>query len=60
MQDRRQREALGVCREPVYRALVRRRNALFELLDAMLVASAVPSFVHLSLARLFQRGWGSA
>jgi len=60
MQDQRQREALWVFRERVYHAFDRRRDALFDLLDALLVAGLVPAFVHLSLAGLFRRGWGSA
>src|SRR3954467_8252757 len=61
MSDRGQREALWLFRERVYQeGFDRRRDALFELLDALLVAGRVPSFVHLSLARLFRRGWGSA
>lgn len=60
MQDRTQREALWVFREQVYHAMQRRRDALFEMLDALLVAGSVPVFVHLSLALLFRRGWGSA
>ena len=35
------------------------RGALFDLLDALLTAGAVPSSVHLSLAPAFRRGWGS-
>ena len=61
MSDRGQREALWLFRERVYQeGFDRRRDALFELLDALLVAGRVPSFVHLSLAQLFRRGWGSA
>ena len=47
-------------REQVYGSLGRRRDAVFDLVDAVLVAGSVPSFVHLSLAHLFRRGWGSA
>ncbi len=60
MIDRSQSEALWVFREQVYGSLGRRRDTLFELLDALLLAGAVPSFVHLSLTALFRRGWGSA
>jgi len=60
MEDRTQREALWVFRERVYHAFGRRRDALCELLDALLVAGLVPALVHLSLAGLFRRGWGSA
>jgi len=60
MIDRSQSEALWVFREQVYGSLGRRRDTLFELLDALLLAGAVPSFVHLSLTAFFRRGWGSA
>jgi hypothetical protein len=36
-----------------------RRDALLELLDAATVVGLVPSLVHLSLAALHRRGWGS-
>lgn len=36
-----------------------RRDALFELTDALLAAGSVPSPVHLSLAGVHRRGWGS-
>jgi hypothetical protein len=36
-----------------------RRDALFDLLDALLTAGAVPSPVHLSLAPAHRRGHGS-
>jgi hypothetical protein len=61
MTDRKQREALWLFRERVYwEGFDRRRDALFDLLDALLVTGLVPSFVHLSLSALCQRGWGSA
>lgn len=37
----------------------RRADALFELADAALTAGSVPSPVHLSLAPVHRRGWGS-
>ena len=37
----------------------RRADALFELIDAILTATAVPSPVHLSLQAIYRRGWGS-
>jgi DDE superfamily endonuclease len=46
-------------REAVYAAFGPRRDALFDLLDALLTAGAVPSPVHLSLAPAHRRGWGS-
>src|SRR5262245_39595275 len=60
MTHRSRREALWVFREQVYASLGRRRDALFDLLDALLVAGAVPSFIHVSLTARFRRGWGSA
>ena len=61
MQDRRQWERLWIFREELYQlGFTRRRDALSELLDALLVSGPVPSFVHLSLAPLCRRGWGSA
>jgi hypothetical protein len=39
--------------------LDRRADALFELTDAILTAGSVPSPVHLSLAAVHRRGWGS-
>src|SRR5215208_1630725 len=46
-------------REDVYVAFGARRDALFELLDALLMGGAVPSPVHLSLVPAHRRGWGS-
>ena len=61
MQERKQHEALWLFREELYHlGFERRRDALVELLDALLVAGRVPAFVHLSLAQLFRRKWGSA
>jgi hypothetical protein len=54
------RADLWLFREQIYQSLGRRRDALFDLLDALLAVGLVPSFVHLSLSALFQRGWGSA
>ena len=51
--------ALHAFRQAVYEAFGARRDALFDLLDALLTAGAVPSPVHLSLAPAFRRGWGS-
>ena len=42
-----------------HRCLNRRADALFELCDAVLTAGMVPSPVHLSLAPVHRRGWGS-
>jgi hypothetical protein len=51
--------ALGAFREGVYAAFGTRRDALFDLLDALLVAGPVGSPVQLSLVPAFRRGWGS-
>jgi hypothetical protein len=47
-------------REQSFGCLGRRRNALFELIDALLTAASVPSVPHLSLQPAHRRGWGSA
>src|SRR3712207_9476376 len=46
-------------RGELYRCLGRRRDALFELVDAMLAAEAMPSLPHLSLVPTHRRGWRS-
>lgn len=46
-------------REVIYGCMRRRSDALFELTDALIGAGAVPSPVHLSLAPIHRRGWGS-
>ena len=46
-------------RGELYRCLGRRRDALFELVDALLAAEAMPSLPHLSLVPSHRRGWGS-
>jgi hypothetical protein len=55
--------ALGTLRrfrQAVYRALGRRKDTLFELLDAALAAPVRGTLVRLSLAVPFRRGWPSA
>ena len=52
-------EALCEFRERLYAHMDRRADALFELIDAILTANAVPSPVHLSLQAIYRRGWGS-
>src|SRR5829696_9908864 len=52
-------DRLGAFRQGIYDAFSARRDALFELLDALLTAGAVPSPVHLSLAPTHRRGHGS-
>ena len=46
-------------RKNLYGCLRRRADALFEMIDAMLVVGAVSSPPHLSLAPVHRRGWGS-
>ena len=53
------REALVAFRAGTYLAFGARRDALFDLLDALLTAGPVASPVHLSLAPAHRRGHGS-
>src|SRR5215218_5167317 len=46
-------------RSELYDGFVRRADALFELVDALLAADGLPSLPHLSLLALHRRGWGS-
>jgi hypothetical protein len=46
-------------RSAVYDCLGPRRDALFELGDALLTGGPVPSPAHLSLEAAYRRGWGS-
>jgi hypothetical protein len=46
-------------RAGLYRRFGTRRDALFELLDAAIVAGLVPSLADLSLTPVHRRGWGS-
>src|SRR5215204_678994 len=53
-------DALQTFRRSFYECLHRRRDALFELADAILTADgAAPSPAHLSLQASHRRGWGS-
>src|SRR5215218_5971771 len=53
-------DALRAFRRSFYECLNRRRDALFELADAILAADgAAPSPAHLSLQASHRRGWGS-
>lgn len=52
-------DSLRAFRDSFYRCLDHRADALFELTDALLTAGSVPSPVHLSLAAVHRRGWGS-
>jgi hypothetical protein len=46
-------------RTELYGCFIRRADALFELVDALLAADAPSSLPHLSLVALHRRGWGS-
>lgn len=50
---------LEAFRQDLYQTLGRRRDALFELLDAVLVAPARSTLVRLSLLPVFRRRWPS-
>jgi hypothetical protein len=53
-------DALQTFRRSLYECFHRRRDALFELTDAILAADgAAPSPAHLSLQASHRRGWGS-
>jgi len=53
-------DALRTSHRSLYECFHRRRDALFELADAILSADgAVPSPAHLSLQASHRRGWGS-
>jgi DDE superfamily endonuclease/Transposase DDE domain len=52
-------EGLRAFRQQVYTRFGCRRDALFELLDALLTAPTIETPAHLSLAPSCQRGWGS-
>ena len=52
-------ENLRTFRRDFHGCMRRRANALFELADAILSASPVPSLPHLSLAPVHRRGWCS-
>ena len=53
------RQRLQGFRGALYGCLGRRGDALFELVDALLAAEAMPSLPHLSLGPVHRRGWGS-
>src|SRR5215212_3630123 len=50
---------LRTFRTVLHACFTRRRDALFELTDALLTGSPAPSPVHLSLEPIHRRGWGS-
>ncbi len=56
---RRPRRFLRHFRRALHKCFNRRADALFELTDAILMASVVPSPVHLSLQPSHRRGWDS-
>src|SRR5688500_1268077 len=51
---------LRAFRQEVYESLGRRKDTLFELLEAVLGTSEPANLVHLSLAPVFRRKWASA
>jgi hypothetical protein len=51
-------EGLRTFRHQVYTRFGCRRDALFDLLDALLTAPSIETPAHLSLAPGCQRGWG--
>src|SRR5260370_3131875 len=57
--DTQELEALRAFRQQVYRTFGGRRDALFELLDAIVAAPTIETPAHLSLLPTCQRGWGS-
>ena len=52
-------DGLARFRTALYAAFGRRRDALFDLVDALLTTAPAPSLVHLCLAPVHRRGWGS-
>jgi len=46
-------------RQALYDTLGNARDALFDLMDAVLVSACIPSFVSLSQSPVFRRQWGS-
>jgi hypothetical protein len=52
-------QALRMFRAGMFVCCTRRRDALLEVLDAVLMGGSVPSLPHLSLAPGHRRGWGS-
>jgi hypothetical protein len=52
-------DGLAQFRTALYAAFGRRREALLDLVDALLTTASAPSLVHLYLAPAHRRGWGS-
>src|SRR5215210_3219326 len=50
---------LRTFRTDLYGCFVRRADALFEVVDAILAGDSIASLPHLSLVPLHRRGWGS-
>jgi hypothetical protein len=50
---------LAAFRQSVYQSLTKARDALFELIDAVLTSSGIVSFPELSCAPVFRRQWPS-
>lgn len=46
-------------RQALYNCLGKARDAVFELMDAVLVSPSIPSFVSLSQSPVFRRQWSS-
>jgi hypothetical protein len=51
-------EMLTTFHHQMYHLFARRRDALFDLNDALLTSSSLLSAAHLSLVPTFQHGWG--
>lgn len=60
MQPTTAEATLSQFRQAVYRTLGRRKDTLFELLEAAMVSPGPANLVHLSLASVFRRRWPSA
>jgi DDE superfamily endonuclease len=60
MQETTALPPLRAFRQAVYQTLGRRKDTLFELLEAALASSGPANLVHLSLAAVFRRRWPSA
>lgn len=52
-------EKLKQFRQSAYTLLGKGKDAIFELMDAVLTSPGVKSFVELSLSPVFRRGWSS-
>lgn len=60
MQETTATQPLRAFRQAVYQTLGRRKDSLFELVEAALTSSGPANLVHLSLAAVFRRRWASA